>query len=93
MKNTNINDNSQDERIRNYLIDNREFHKEILAKFVEAKGLAYKANPNVLHDDIKSEFNGIIRFNICNEVCMNLALDFESVYVIVEELNLEEYLK
>lgn len=79
--------------IQEYLIENKDRFKQENSYRFDLRNQLYKTENRVFHDDIKNNCDTIIRMNICDDVCENLGVDYESVYVILEDINMEEYLK
>lgn len=76
-----------------YLESNQGLFKETQAPLLEKRRELHKMESVVFHRDISDQYESRIRSNMTNEICSRLALDYETVFGVIEDLNLEEYLK
>lgn len=75
-----------------YLLHNQEYLKNLINKFLIYKNKLLEKEPKEFKLDILNQYKTIVRFMIANEITQRLAVDYETVIVTLEELNIEEYL-
>lgn len=78
--------------IKEYLIANQEHIKLLVSKDVIQKEYLLKIDA-LFSDEIIEQFNSVIRRKISEDVCKRLACDVESVLIVLEEIDLYQYLK
>ena len=79
--------------IYTYLAANKDGFKESQAELLKKKLALYAMESVVFHRDISDQYEERIRSNITNEICTRLALDYETVMGVVEDIDLEVYLQ
>lgn len=80
------------DQIKDYLITHKLRLKELLEPIVIAKDYMIKID-FLFNEEIMEQFNRKIRSDIANEVSKDLACDYETIIILLEDINLMEYLK
>lgn len=73
------------------LVNKQSYYKELVQPFIEAKK-ALVVN-HVFYGDVEKEFKEKVLGTIADDITKNLAIPVEEVYLVLNHLNLEEYLK
>ena len=87
---SNIESNSM---IIQYLTHNQEYVKKIVEPFTQQKNYLLEKEDESLKDEINSQYKEIIKRMIVEEITKKLAIPAEDVIIIIENINLEIYLK
>lgn len=81
------------EQIIEYLVKNKEHFKESHQWLVDEKMKLFGIHSPLFHDDIEKEHNEMLNSLIITEVSASLGADYESICVVLEDLNLKEFLQ
>lgn len=80
------------ERIIQYLIDNKQYLKYLVDPHTKTRNRLLKEQPREFHDDIIFNYDDLVKFIIVNETSKSLALDYETICIILDNTNLEGYI-
>lgn len=75
-----------------YLRDNREAMIELVKHYIIQKAKELNMNSSLFHDDIEKDFEYITQGMIADEVAKNTAIDTETIMLVFEYMDYEEYL-
>lgn len=76
-----------------YLVYNKEMIQELVEPFDQMKKLIEDTTPKELWDDVKQEYDWEVKGLILELITRNTGLDAESIIIILEDIDLREYLK
>lgn len=76
-----------------YLIANQEHVKEKIKPFTEQKKTFLEQNGNLFEEEIDKQYEDIVRSTIGDEITAKLGIPLEDVLIVLENLNVKEYLK
>jgi uncharacterized FlgJ-related protein len=77
-----------------YLIDNKEHFVEKLRPFTEQKSKLLNSEEHWLFsEEIKEQYDSLARSTIGDEITKKLGIPLEEVILILENVNLDEYLQ
>lgn len=79
--------------INDFLIANHELIKEKAKHFDELRSVLLEETPKSLRDDINKEYKSEIFSFICEMISRDSGIDTESIWITLEGLDMEEYLK
>lgn len=78
--------------IINILVHNQQRYKELTRPLKEFRDKLLANENNVFHEDIEDDYLVALRRTIINDISKTYALPYEEVYIVLEAMNLEEYL-
>lgn len=76
-----------------YLVYNKEMIQELVEPFDQMKKLIEDTTPKELWDDVKQEYDWEVKGLILELITRNTGLDAESIIIVLEDIDLREYLK
>lgn len=79
------------ERVVEYLKHNTDYIRYIVKPHIETKRKSINEN-YIFSNEVEEQFYTLVKYIIVNEVCKATALDYESVIVEVEDINLKLYI-
>lgn len=82
-----------DSLIQDYLVANKEHLKLSCSSLETTKNSLLNKHPEAFTDFIKEQYHNMIRNIIVNEVTKALAIPAEDVILVLDSINVEEYLK
>lgn len=88
----NINDAQLATVIQLDLIHNQLYMKKLVKDLLDQKAELFKKEDPAFHEDIKKEFNELAKQRIMEDLSKRLNLSPESISMVCEGMNLEEYL-
>ena len=74
------------------ILVNKDYFKERSKVYQSTKESAIKEEP-YFADEIRVQFRDLVKSFIVDKVTRDLAIDAESVYNVLDDINLEDYLK
>lgn len=79
--------------VKEYLISNYEHLKEMADQRREERDALIREECKELEDEIFQEYEVIVKSDIIDEVTKALAIDYETVYSVLEERHIKELFK
>ena len=79
------------EALIDYLLDNREYFQEKYKSLIDKKKKLKQNESVFFHSDIDSEFIRSIIQSMSVELCKATGADMETVMIVLEEMNAEEF--
>lgn len=81
------------ELILSYMIDNHEAIKVEILGYKQRRQELYMTRDPVFYNDIKKKFKQLVSYHIAAQVAYQYGLSTEEVLIVLEDVNLEEYLE
>lgn len=82
---------TNEEQIVFILVNKQSYFKELVKPLIEAKEIL-KVN-KIFNDDVEKEFKDKVFSLFVDDITKNLAIPTEDVMIVLENLNLNEYLR
>jgi hypothetical protein len=79
--------------VTSYIEDNKETLREEVSDLIDQYKGSIDSEEHYFHDDIKAEFEILLRRELAEIVAGSLALDPEQVFLSVEALNVDDFLE
>lgn len=77
--------------IIDYLVSNQEHLKEVIAPFKDLMNIQTSKEDAVWLPLINTQYKESVKSAIITDVTQSLAVDYESVSIILDDINLEDY--
>lgn len=84
---------SKREELIEYLIDNKDYFKDKYKDKIDRLDKAKETNDNVFHEEIDKQFRSVIIRSMVDELSSYSGADAETILIVLEDMNLTEYLK
>lgn len=84
--------NSVQQSIFLFLLYNQEHFKSLVEPFKTRREAHLKQEDSSFHEEIREQYDAFVRSLIVDEITNNLAISTEDAMIMVEDLNLNEYL-
>jgi hypothetical protein len=76
-----------------YLVNRQQDIKSFSKVYQDQMNKLLQEQPKELHDDIKKQFKNIVVTKMSDDITKDQALPIEDVLIMLNDLNLDEYLK
>lgn len=76
-----------------YLIANQEHIKQKVSPFTRQRERLLSTDNNVFKEEIDKQYHDVVKSTIGDEITSKLGIPIEDVLIILENLNVEEYIK
>lgn len=74
------------------LINKQPYFKELVKPLIIAKDYMLKNKNFAFKDDIEKDFKEKVMSHIADDICKNLAIPYEEVAIVLENVNINNYL-
>lgn len=75
-----------------HLIHNQQYYKDMITPYTKRRDNFLIINDKVFHDDINNQYWDMVKSVIASDLNFSLAVSYEDAIVVLEEINLKEYL-
>ncbi len=81
------------ENVIEFLIDNQDYFKKKYSSLFSKKNDLKKKEPRVFHDDIDEQLKSSIIAQMSDEISVATGADMETIMIVLEDMNMEEFFK